>query len=321
VGPETPPVRRGGWWRARISRGKRTALGAAARFPALRRFELELTVDLYGGRVVVPVANGRGPEHRDITEPHLLAALRAALGTRSGCFVDVGAYTGQTLVKLLIVDPHRRYVGFEPQLGAADYVRLLLEANGGNGEVVAAALGERNGPVDLLLAGELGGEFHDGASVVDGFRPSHHYAERRVVPMLRGDDALAGLGGQVAVIKIDVEGAELDVLRGLLATLKRDRPVIFLEVLPFGGATNVATLRARRAAELRELLEQAGYRMLAIEASSALAPAEQLGGVPEAGGGDYVCVLEHEVDDFATGVERCRRPLDDPAPPGPTPAG
>ena len=103
-----PPSWSGRRWRVRIRRGSSTALPVLARLPPLRRLELQLTVDLHGRQVVVPIVDGRGPEHREITEPQLMPALRTALRARSGGFVDVGAYTGQTLVKLLIIEPRRR---------------------------------------------------------------------------------------------------------------------------------------------------------------------------------------------------------------------
>lgn len=43
-----------------------------------------------------------------------------------------------------------------------------------------------------------------------------------------GDDVLAG--HTVGFLKIDVEGMEMDALRGLEATIRTQRPVIFIEV-------------------------------------------------------------------------------------------
>ena len=106
--------------RARRVRGRRRAFPDCCASAALEHG---------GARVTIPFEGGRGAEHRTITEPHLLGVLRAALEARRGAFVDVGAYTGQTLVKLLLIEPTRRYVGFEPQPPAAAYVARLLEAN------------------------------------------------------------------------------------------------------------------------------------------------------------------------------------------------
>ena len=57
------------------------------------------------------------------------------------------------------------------------------------------------------------------------FRPLPHLRGQTVrVAVRRGDDVLRELGvGRVAVCKLDVEGGELDVLRGLHETLRGRR--------------------------------------------------------------------------------------------------
>jgi len=275
----------------------RAAFAAAARLP---RQQPTAVLEHGGARVAIPFAGGRGAEHRTITEPHLIGALRRALETRRGAFVDVGAYTGQTLVKMLLIEPTRRYVGFEPQLAAAAYVARLLEANRACGVIVPAALGDRNGPVGLLVAGE----FDDGASALEGFRPSVHYAARRTVAMLRGDEVLASLGSKLGVLKIDAEGAELDVLRGFAETISRDRPVIFCEVLPIGDpGSEVAGLRRQRAHRVEEILAQAGYRTFGIADGGGLLPEARPGAAPPAPR-DFVCVPAAEAERFAAAVPR-----------------
>ena len=73
-------------------------------------------------------------------------------------------------------------------------------------------------------------------------------------------DALASERGlTVDVVKADVEGGELAVLRGGLATIERDRPAILLEMLrihsaPFGYHPN----------DILELLEGLGYATQAV---------------------------------------------------------
>jgi Methyltransferase FkbM domain len=55
----------------------------------------------------------------------------------------------------------------------------------------------------------------------------------------------------VALLKIDVEGMEADVIRGGLDTIRRNRPVIFAEAWDAGYEQATA-----------ELLEPLGYRMV-----------------------------------------------------------
>lgn len=273
----------------------RASFAAAARLP---RKQPTAVLEHAGARVVIPFAGGRGAEHRAVSEPHLLRPLRQGLDTRPGAFVDVGAYTGQTLVKMLLIEPTRRYVGFEPQPAAAAYVAKLLEVNRASGVIVPAALGDRNGPVELFVAGD----FDDGASALEGFRPPAHYAATQIAAMLRGDDAVGSSGSSVGVLKIDAEGAELDVLRGFERTIARDRPVIFCEVLPIGDPeSEVADLRRQRAGQVEELLAQAGYRAYGIAEGGGLVPDARPGDGPPAPR-DFVCVPAAEAEAFAAAV-------------------
>ena len=48
------------------------------------------------------------------------------------------------------------------------------------------------------------------------------------VPILDGDSFVGAR--RIDLIKIDVEGAEVDVLEGLMSVLRRDRPAVYIEV-------------------------------------------------------------------------------------------
>ncbi len=70
------------------------------------------------------------------------------------------------------------------------------------------------------------------------------------VPVRRLDDALPPdlpPGGRLDLVQIDVEGAELDVLRGMERLLERDRPVLLIELhgpyLPRFGTSKPEVLR------------------------------------------------------------------------------
>jgi hypothetical protein len=65
---------------------------------------------------------------------------------------------------------------------------------------------------------------------------------------------------QIAAIKIDVEGGELDVLQGLERTIRSASPCVFCEVLPvFDVQTDLGRFRLRRQTELRDWLRNQGY--------------------------------------------------------------
>jgi FkbM family methyltransferase len=279
---------------SRADRVRRVLLAQLAR-RGVEGPDFELAVDLCGRRVVVPLTGGLGPRHSDITEPHLLPAMAAGLTMRSGAFIDGGAHTGETLLKLLVLAPERHYVGFEPQPGPAGYVRRLLHANHGSGCVIAAALGDRNGPVSLLCAPAPDG----GATVVESFRADPGARARTVVPMIVGDDALGAAGVEsVAIVKLDVEGGELEAVQGLVHTIERDRPLIICEVMPASDdRPDVATFRRDREQWLLDSLRALGYVPAAIDARGGVVGIEVFGALGPACH-DYALIPSEQAEAF-----------------------
>jgi FkbM family methyltransferase len=198
-------------------------------------------------------------------------ALDALLRARRGPLVDVGANTGHTLKKLFSVQPDRAYWGFEPQPEAV--ARLLEFATAKSlreCEILPVALSDKAG--FLRLHRNRGTD--PTASLIPDFRPNDYHRDGIFVPTVRGDTALEQLGvREVSVLKIDVEGAELEVLRGLSDTCRRERPSILLEVLPnflfTTGAQlppDIVTYRDGRLRELDALLGDLEYERYRIRA-------------------------------------------------------
>ena len=213
-------------------------------------------------------------------EPWMDAVYAAALSLGPGAVVDVGVNRMQTLFKVLSLDPARRYVGFEPQLPAAICARAFAEANRLDGvTIVAAGLSDAPGLLPLKLRSPLG---FDGAASIADDRPDGFYRASVPIPLLQGDAALAALGlDAVRLINVDVEGAELEVLRGLSAALARG-PIVTFEVLslwrdPAGRPEEeaLAALRRARAAAVADLLHAAGMQLFHVRADG-LAPLDAL---------------------------------------------
>jgi FkbM family methyltransferase len=109
-------------------------------------------------------------------------------------------------------------VAFEPDPKNAAFLRRHVAANRAAKKIVAveeAAVGASNGSVRFSTGTGTG----TGHIVADGG------IEVRVLKL---DDYVAAAGLKPTHLKIDVEGAELDVLKGARETLMRCRPVIFL---------------------------------------------------------------------------------------------
>jgi len=159
-------------------------------------------------------------------EPEVENVLRAFL--RPGdTFVDVGANIGIfSLLAAQIVGPRGRVIAFEPVPITLEKLRAnILLNNLQNITVVPVALSDetRRGFI------HLDGENNSGAS---SFRKSRNSRECVDVAIDTFDRyAEAHLATAPRLIKIDVEGAEVRVLRGMQQLLaSTDRPPIVLEV-------------------------------------------------------------------------------------------
>lgn len=205
-------------------------------------------------------------------EPEALTFLadRAAAAGPGAVFVDIGANVGQ---HSLYMAPHvARVVAFEPWERARTAFLDNIARNRLNNVVVhPVALGERDEvlPFHVPATSNLGT-----GSFVAGLNDN---VAGESLPVRRGDDMLADLD-RVDVVKIDTEGFELQVLRGLAETLARHRPVVMFEL----NDVMVATLGGADVfARSLDMLMGGGWRfhrLLAKGAGYRLAPLVHDGG-------------------------------------------
>lgn len=197
-------------------------------------------------------------------EPWMGSLLRKILPLRQGEFVDVGANAGQTLLRYKSLCPRGVYVGFEPNYYAAAYVQDIIDLNGWSESIVVpAGIGDHNTISPLLLANPS----DLCATLVPGANYPIDSAQSRRVLVLAAEEAFRLANVQdPAIIKIDVEGFEADVLRGLAPVLRRTQPVVICEVL---GDGEQETLRKRNSV-IENTLRDCGYSILRAAPDSSL---------------------------------------------------
>jgi len=147
-------------------------------------------------------------------------ARMAQVFPKGGTFVDVGANIGNHSLYMLTQADAGLVIPFEPNPESIAMYEAVMRVN------------KVQGRVDL---GTLG--FGLGASDDDSFgihNPKENlgWASLRPgegdIPVRRGDTLIGDR--DVDFIKMDVEGMEIDALRGLTGTLKRCKPALFIEV-------------------------------------------------------------------------------------------
>ncbi|MGB8384750.1 MAG: FkbM family methyltransferase, partial [Dermatophilaceae bacterium] len=157
---------------------------------------------------------------------------------------------------------------FEPSVDACRLLAMSLQGNSiTNVHVTNAALGSERGSMRLVVP-EQEVTNRGGARLAGVDSTLGGELVGSTVDVEVGDDALCDTRG-VQYIKIDVEGAEAEVIKGLYGTLERERPVVSVEVLNpmakrrveaiFGqlGFAGVALVRGRRTRRVVPLSEVA----------------------------------------------------------------
>lgn len=247
----------------------------------------------------IPLLGELGYGNLNPTEPWmstLLRRLEPFIHQPNGIFVDVGVNIGQTLLKLRSVYRDFRYVGFEPNPCCVSYVEQLIKANSFiDVKLYPVGISEQPAILELQFFGE--GAVDSCASLVNEFRPEEKVIKRIQVPVFPTHDL--DFGGVVRCLKIDVEGAELEVMRGCLDFVRRDRPVILMEILPTYQAGN--TMRIDRQQALEAIMSDLDYACLRVrkDASNDLESLQSLNAIEVHGDltlADYVWVPDSDRD-------------------------
>ena len=190
-----------------------------------------------------------------VWEPTETALFSAFLATSETVF-DIGANIGwYSLVAGTTLKGSGRVVAFEPEPTIGAILERNIVRNGlQNVEVVRAAVADREASARFVTTPHHVGDHH----LVDGptSEPTTTVATTSV------DAQRRRLGGTVDLIKIDTQGAELAIFRGmheLLSTQSR-KPVIITEFWPHGLRRYGAS-----AADLIDLMESSGYEAFLID--------------------------------------------------------
>ena len=163
-------------------------------------------------------------------EPPLPELFRVAVERSDGMVLDVGANTGFYSLLAARVPGQRHIIAWEPM---PDIRGVLLRNIAANRlrktvTVIGGGVSDKAGQATLFIPDPRHGRLETSASLNPAFKPHVRTIQIAVTPL----DDLLSHRHRVGVIKIDVEGHEAAVLRGALRLIARDRPVVFIEILP-----------------------------------------------------------------------------------------
>lgn len=145
--------------------------------------------------------------------------------------IDVGANLGYyTLIAAELVGHQGRVIAFEPNPSVYAFLRDTISVNGFSGRVTPlnAAIGGRSREATAPFFVPHG-EPKNGRFLRPG-EDAHSLSARGEVFSVRIMDTVPLDSGRIDFIKIDVEGAELEVLESLALLIETQRPKIVCEV-------------------------------------------------------------------------------------------
>ncbi len=192
---------------------------------------------ILGHKFIIPDPHSFIAMYIDIFENEI---YRFETDRRWPLIIDCGANIGMSVLYFKRLMPDARIVAFEPDSALADVLHANLEAFGiRDVRIVKAALADQEGYIEFLTEGADAGRIaqpEDPGEIV------------RVPAVRLGDH----LGEPVALLKIDIEGAETDLLRDCASHLGQVER-IFVEYHSF-------TALSQRLDELLLILKEAGFR-------------------------------------------------------------
>jgi FkbM family methyltransferase len=162
---------------------------------------------------------------------------------RDGVLFDIGANHGVFSLAYCAARPGNTAIAFD---AAAEPLAALGSAARESG------LADRIRLEHMWVAADSTGE------VVGAIDPSGFFSQglgERVVPRTAIDDFVDATGVRPTMLKIDVDGAELDAVKGAARTLREARPEIFLEL-----HHDLLERVGIAPATVVQLLQAAGYR-------------------------------------------------------------
>ena len=216
-------------------------------------------MNVAGSSVVIPINGTMGIQHSWTYDVTMLDLYSKIFAFAPGGLIDVGANMGQTLLLFKSLFPDLPYVGFEPNPTCVGYLETLVAANGYSScQVVSAALSDTNGIARLFLNDIV----DSSASIIEKFRPAGPANPLiKYVTTLRLDEVSRTIDlSDTSVLKIDVEGSELEVIRGATSFIESVRPFIVCEILPtYDLSLPSNRMRHDRQSQLLRFLRERSY--------------------------------------------------------------
>lgn len=150
--------------------------------------------------------------------------LYQELDSKVSVAIDVGANVGAhtlVLASLVAESPNGKVIAYEPRAWLAQRLRDNLELNNLSNQVAVRQIGA------WVTSGAIG--FNEDPENFNQGVGRYDRDSKTTIEVVSLDEDLAEIQSRIGLIKIDVEGAELQVIQGAQAVLSDHRPYLIIE--------------------------------------------------------------------------------------------
>lgn len=222
----------------------------------------------------IPIINSLGIPLFFNKEQELLKIFSKTSLLKNGIAIDVGANIGQTLLKLISAN-YGQIICFEPDPRCCNYLHKLSKSNNffkqKRVSIVCTALTSKE--IEILKIKTSSEKPVQSASAAEDIRDYSTYDFEYTCIATCLDNYLNSTNEsrKISLIKIDVEGLELDVLNGAIKTIKNNFPFILFESLPIGskGGSKYRILK-KKSKLLLQFFNNINYKVFRITKNSNL---------------------------------------------------
>jgi FkbM family methyltransferase len=172
------------------------------------------------------------------TDPEMISDIQKSYPKGKTIF-DVGAFIGSSsLLFSKLITEEGKVIAFEPNSYNFDRIKKNLSLNkklSKNIKVFKLALSDIEGETPMLLSKQI----DDGYSSTSRLTSSHSTLhsqnlpngfEEQKVPVTTLDTFIQKHNFTPDIIKVDIEGAEHDFIKGAKKTIKKYKPVLYIEI-------------------------------------------------------------------------------------------
>ncbi|MEL7034866.1 MAG: FkbM family methyltransferase [Cyanobacteria bacterium J06592_8] len=157
-----------------------------------------------------------------VANDNLATRLVTEICQSNKTFIDIGAHIGSIISSVAYNDSSIKIVAIEAIPEKAEKLRKKFPFV----KIHACAVGDQEGETSFFINTKQSGY----SSLIKSTNSATSWIKEIQVPINKLDELV--LSNDVDVIKIDVEGAELGVLRGSQNIIKTNRPIIMFESGP-----------------------------------------------------------------------------------------